>query len=389
MATNTTGRKRKQAAATAHHRSSRIQTPVSEQASSPVAGPSRKRQKTQSLMNTSTHQGNLNQVQGLTSGSPSAPRGFANDVPPLNNIPQEPVNIDSNANASAGDPFAEANYDIDAFEADRESSYLSLDPISPGMMGHDVSPAQVSNIPDLRNLLPDIPLQSIERHQSVATGPGTNATNSVLPTPQQQHFPQFGMPNPPARFPPGCTQAGAVARDDPHGVWYYDPHDNCQIRLGHRHDMDGGVWFTNELGVTQSLLAMRQTEGIGFLLGAATTAESILNRDGTRYLAGDGASRIDPRALMRQITRVVHDNVPAEVLDRENFKVPDVNEVYRLSETNSRLPAGQFYDPFHRRVVQYDVSGSSETQGGGQGGGAAGSSRPSRQGTGPPGASPF
>lgn len=384
--TATTGRKRKQAAATAHRRSSRIQTPVSEQASSPVAGPSHKRQKTQSLMNTSTRQGNLNQVQGMTSGSPSGPRGFVNDVPD-DSIPQQ--SVDSNANASTGDPFAGANYGIGELEADRESSYLSLDPISPGMMGHDVSPAQGSNIPDLRNLLADYPLQSVERHQSVATGPGTDATNSVLPTPQQQQFPQFGMPNPPARFPPGCTQAGAVARDDPHGVWYYDPHDNCQIRLGHRHDMDGGVWFTNELGVTQSLLAMRQTEGIGFLLGVATFAENILARDGTRYLANNGTNRIDPRALMRQATRIVHDNVPAEVLDRENFKIPEVNEVYRLSETNSRLPPGHFYDPFHRRVVQYDVSGSSETHGGGQRGGAAGSSRASRQGTGPPGAATF
>lgn len=345
-------------------------------------------------MNTSTHQGNLNQVQGLTSGSPSAPLRWANDIVPLGYIPQEPVNVDSNTNASAGDPSAGADYGIDAFEADRESSYLSLDPISPGMMGHDVSPAQGSNIPDnipdLRNLLPDIPLQSIERHQSVATGAGTNTTNSVLPTPQQQQFPQFGMPNqPPPRFPPGCTQAGAVARDDPHGVWYFDPHDNCQIRLGHRHDMDGGVWFTNELGVTQSLLAMRQTEGIGFLLGVATFAENVLAQDGTRYLANNGTNRVDPRALMRQATRVVHDNVPAEVLDRETFKVPEVNEVYRLSETNSRLPAGHYYDPFHRRVVQYDVSGSSETQGGGQGGSAAGSSRPSRQGTGPPGSAAF
>lgn len=359
---------------------------MSEQASSPVAGPSRKRQKTQSLINTSTRQGNLNQTQGMIFGSPSAPRGFVNEVPD-DNIPQQ--SVDSNANASAGDPFAGENYGIGGMEADRESSYLSLDPISPSMMGHDVSPAQGSNIPDLRNLLADYPLQSVERHQSVATGPDTNATNSVLPTPQQQQFPQFGMPNTPARFPPGCTQAGAVARDDPHGVWYYDPHDNCQIRLGHRHDMDGGVWFTNELGVTQSLLAMRQTEGIGFLLGVATFAENILARDGTRYLAGNGTNRIDPRALMRQATRIVHDNVPAEVLDRENFKVPEVNEVYRLSETNSRLPAGHFYDPFHRRVVQYDVSGSSETHGGGQRGGAAGSSRASRQGTGPPGAATF
>lgn len=357
-----------------------MQTPVSEQTSSPIAGPSSKRQKTQFLMNTPTRQGNLDRGQGPAAGSPSGPWGFTNDVVE-DNIPQENPDV----NANAGDPFAEPNYGMGTLEEDQASRNLSLDPSSPGMMGPFTSPVQGSNIPDLRNLLPDFPLQSIERHQSVATGAGTNAANSALPTPQQQQFPQFGMPNPPARFPPGCTQAGAVARDDPFGVWYFDPHDTCQIRLGHRHDMDGGVWFTNELGVTQSLLAMRRTEGIGFLLGVATAAEHILTQQGTRYLANDGGS-INPRALMRQVTRIVHDNVPAEALDRENFNVPEVADVYQLSETNSRLPARHFYDPFHRRVVQYDMSGPSATQGSGQGGGAAGSSRPSRRGTGPPGA---
>jgi hypothetical protein len=50
-------------------------------------------------------------------------------------------------------------------------------------------------------------------------------------------------------------------------------------------------------------------------------------------------------------------------------------------ETNRRLPAGNFYDPFHRRIVEYDMSGRAGTRGAGQGDGAAGSSRPSRQGT--------
>lgn len=378
--TATAGRKRKQAAVTGHNRSSSNQAPMYEQTSSPIAGPSHKRQKTQALRDTPTRQRGSYHGESLASGSASVSRGIKNEMP-VDNLAQEPFDI----NANAGDPLAGEDYGTDVFEADRESMNLSLDPSSPGMMGPGPSPAEGLSIPDLRNLLPDFPLQSVERNPSVAAGLSTNATNSAFPTPQQQQYPQFSMPNPQTRFPPGCTQEGAVARDDPHGVWYYDPHDTCQIRLGHRHDMDGGVWFTNELGVTQSLLAMRRTEGIGFMLGVATAAEHILNLEGTRYLAHNGGS-IDPRALMRQAARIVHDNVPAEVLDRENFRVPEVADVSRLSQTNSRLPPGHFYDPFHRRVVPYDMSGRSDTQVGRQGGGAAGRGAPSRQGTGPPGA---
>lgn len=355
---------------------------MSEMASSPVAGPSHKRQKTQPLRDTPTRQGNYSgQGQSLASGLPSGFLGSASDVP-QQTFPQS--SFDFNTNFKEEDPFAEANGGMPAFQAGSVSRNLSIDPGSPGMLGPGASPAIGSNIPDVRTLLPDFPIQSVERHQSVATGAGTNATNSAFPTPQQQQNPQFGVSQ--ALFPQGYTLAGAVARDvKNNGVWYFDPHDNCPIRLGHRHDMDGGVWFTNELGVTQSLLAMQHTEGIGFLLGVATTFEYIMNMEGTRHVAGL-RDRIDPRALMRQAARIVHDNVPSEVLDRESFRVPQVADVSRLSETNRNLPAGHFYDPFHRRVVQYDISGGSGAQGGGEGGSAAGSRRPSRQGTGPPGA---
>lgn len=329
-----------------------------------------------------------NQGQSLASGLQSGPLGSTDDVLG-DRLPQEPFDV----NANAGDPFSGTNHNFDVFEPDQASRNLSLDPSnsgimgdgdSPGTMAAGDSPPQGSIIPNLRDLLPDFPLRSIERHQSVATGAGTDATNSGLPTPQQQQSSELGMSNPQGLFPPGCTGTRAVARDDPFGVWYYDPHDTCQIRLGHRHDMDGGVWFTNEMGVVQTLLAMRQTEGIGFILGVATAAEHILNVEGRRYLVNEG-DQINPRALMLQVARIVRDNVPDEVLDRERFRVPQVTDIQRLSEMNSRLPAGHYIDPFHHRIVRYDMSGPSGTQGGGHGGGAAGSSRPSRQGTGPPG----
>lgn len=333
------------------------------------------------MRDTPTHHGSSIQGRGVPSGLPSGPSGGIDDVLG-DRIPQEPFDLD----ASANDILANINYGTDDWGVGEASRNFSLDPSSPGMMGPGVSPAEDSIIPDVRDLIPDFPIRSIERHESIATGPGTNATNSAFPTPQQQHFPQFGMSDPPPPpFPPGFTREGAVARDDPYGVWYFDPHDTCQIRLGHRHDMDGGVWFNNEMLVTQSFLAMQRTECIGFMLGVSTAVEQILNLDARGYLANAGQS-IEPRALMEKIADIVLGHVPREFLDSERFQVPQVEAIRRLSETNSRLPAGQFHDVFHRRAAQYNMSGPSGNQGGGQGGGAAGSSRPPRQGTGPPGA---
>lgn len=389
------GRKRKQAVGTASTRSSSIQAPVYEQARSPIAGPSHKRHQTRSLRETPIRQGGLGQGQRLASGLPSVPLGNTSYIPG-DRFSQQPFEGNSNAD----DPLAGASGDMGAFEGaafegETASRNLSLDPSRPEVMGSGSSSAQSSSIPNVRDLLPDLPIQSIEGPQSFATGSATNATNSAFPPPQQQQYPQPGLPNPQARFPPGCTEAGAVARDDPVGVWYFDPHDDCQIRLGHRHDMNGGVWFTNELGVYQSLMAMRQTEGIGFLLGVATAAEVILNGGVARHLTENGGN-INPRALMSEAARIVQDHVPAQVLDRESFRAPEVADVLRLSQTNSSLPADRFYDPFHRRTVRYDIPGSSATQGGShgrgsagghQGGGSAGNSRASRQGTRAPGRS--
>lgn len=351
---------------------------VSESARNPFSSPSHKRQKP--MRDTPTHHESLIQGQGLVPGFMSGAVANAGNVMG-DTIPQEPFDV----NANASDLFAGMNYGIGAFELDPASRYLSLDPSSPGMMGSGAFAAQGSMIPGAHDVLPDFPLQSIEEHESIATGAGTNATNSAFPTPQQQQSLQFGMPNVEGPLPPGYTRAGAQARDDPYGVWYFNPHDTCRIPMGHRHDMDSGVYFSSEVCVYQSLMAMKNTQGIGFLLGVAKTAELILNSQGRSHLDNAGPIYIDPRALMIQITQIVNSHLPAQIPDREHFQVSAVSDIQRLSERNSRLPAGHFFDPFHRRDVPYDMPGTSGTQGGGQGGGAAGSSRLSRQGSGHPG----
>lgn len=367
-----------------------------EQAGSPIAGPSRKRQKTQALRDTPNLQGGLGEDQGQDQGfiSPSDPLRSINDVRD-ERIPPELSNFDD----IVGEDFDWENYGIGA-EEDPALRNPSLVPSSPGMMLPGANLDQGStNLPDFPNLFPDVPVQSIETHRSVAPGPGTNATNSAVPTPpqQQQEHPQQGTHNPQAQFPPPYSQRGAVARDDPYGVWYFNPHDTCQIWLGHRHDFDGGVWFTSEMCVWQSLIAMQHTEGIGFMLGVAAAAQQILNADIGRYL-NDRRRGVDPQDLMRQAARIVREHIPEHLLDDDSFEVPDPTDIARLMETNRRLPAGNFYDPFHRRLVEYDMSGRGGTGGNGQqdggpgpsrqregqGEGAAGSSGPSRQGTGAP-----
>ncbi|KAL1854945.1 hypothetical protein Daus18300_011265 [Diaporthe australafricana] len=57
----------------------------------------------------------------------------------------------------------------------------------------------------------------------------------------------------------------AVASDGL-GVWYDNQQDGCKVRLGHRHDMDGGWYVTKELGATQELCttSTRYMEGYSY-----------------------------------------------------------------------------------------------------------------------------
>lgn len=411
------GRKRKQPVARARTRSAATHTPMnqtsvfwqqtpanqtstSEQPGSPAAGPSRKRARTQAPI-------------------PSVEGGAGEG-----NVPHGGMNNNNNVRGEANqpglfDPIDLLGDDFNMPEEDPALRNASLQPTSPGDLlpkDNDNDDNNADEAPALLNYLdihPNVPLQSIERHRSIAPGGGgvggafTSAPNSGFPTPQQQQQPGLAPPaNLSSRplWPAPYSHRGAVARDDPYGVWYFDPHDTCQIHLGHRHDFDGGVWFTSETSVWMSFMAMQHTEGIGFMLGVAAAASQVLNTEqGARYFGGGNLNRgaIDPRVLMQQAARVVREHVPPEVLDQERFGVPDPTDVALLATTNRRLPAGNFYDPFHRRVVGYDMTGRGvgiQNVGGGggqqgdgapgpsrqrdgQGDGRPGSTRPSRQGT--------
>ncbi|KAK2598580.1 hypothetical protein N8I77_011980 [Diaporthe amygdali] len=363
---SSTNRKRKRAVETAQARSSSVQASVHQGSNSPIAGSSHQCQQAQPPHDTATGHGV--QSQALASGSPSAPPASTNDTPG-NKFLKEPFGID----VDAGDPFAEINYGMDVFEAGTAAEDFSLDPDDPNLIG-PASPGQGSSIPDVRTLLPDTPLQSIEGHQSATAGGSNNANSAYLATQQP------GFPGPQLQFPPGCTHRGAVARADPFGVWYFDPHDSCQIRLGHRHEMDGGVYFTNDIGVVQSMLAMHQTEAAGFMLGVAMAAEHLLTNNDNNDAGG-----VQHQALMRRAAQIVYNNIPADMRDSLRLAVPEPDVVRRLSEMNRRLPPGHFHDPFQNRVVRYDMARDSEAQDGAQG--RAGGSKRRRLGTdssGPP-----
>jgi hypothetical protein len=269
-------------------------------------------------------------------------------------------------------------------------------------------------LPNYLDPFPDVPFQSIETHWStLIPGSGTDATNSGVPTPQEQQQLQEPLVDPQLTgnyciipepnnhnhnhhqqqqqqqqlFPPGFSHIGATARDDPYGVWYFDPHDGCQIRLGHRHDMDGGVWFGSAGMAAMSLLATSATEGVGFMLGVAAAAERMMMTTRTMTTTSTTTNGdISPRELMHQAARVVREHVPEGgggaggvgpgFLDESTFAVPDAEAVSLWTETNRFLPPGTYYDPFHRRPVRYDMPA------GGEGGGGSGTTESSSSGGG-------
>ncbi|KAK7739890.1 hypothetical protein SLS53_005483 [Cytospora paraplurivora] len=202
-----------------------------------------------------------------------------------------------------------------------------------------------------RSTAPNIPghqqqAQSVQRAQSsqslqqveLAQAPQPAQPTQPAYTPQAaQAIPaQQFMAAVNQQFPPGCTAARVINRDI-HGVWYYNPHDSCQIALGHRHDFDGGIHFINELSLVQTLLSMHKKEGIGFLLGLAA------------------AQRLQPYSTPQQMTDWARMAVPAEFGSQMVATAPNPEIVAQVPEINRRLPANHFFEPFTNRVVQYNM----------------------------------
>ncbi|KUI58668.1 hypothetical protein VP1G_05977 [Cytospora mali] len=225
---------------------------------------------------------------------------------------------------------------------------------------------------DLNNLFANTPIQSVEQQQQpdIAAAQGIqastgNATNFDMPSHQQPD--QAAQTVPHTGFPPGYTAANAAVRDD-HGVWYYDPHDNCRIALGHRHDMNGGVHFSGSLSLAQSFAAMHRTEGIGFLLGLAAAQE----------LQGITGA---PMNMLKEVTEIARDAVPDD--HRRRMTPPKPEIVQRLTNINQQLPENQYYEPFTNQVAEYTMPAGYASRIGRQGEGATGNRY--NQGAGPSG----
>lgn len=207
------------------------------------------------------------------------------------------------------------------------------------------------------SLLANVPVPSVERQLSAtptATVQGAQAstghgTSSNSPGHQQPAQPRAAASN--TEFPPGYTATNAVYRDT-HGVWYYDHHDSCYISLGHRHDWDGGIYFSGDLSVTQSFSTMHQQEGIGFLLGLAAA----------QALHGTWPSQ----ERLQAAAEIARGTVPEEIQRRTSVTVPSTEIVQRLMDVNGQLPGNHYYEPFTNRVVQYNMPAGLASQNGKQ-----------------------
>ncbi|ROV93424.1 hypothetical protein VMCG_08381 [Cytospora schulzeri] len=216
---------------------------------------------------------------------------------------------------------------------------------------------QTTDVSDSINLLANVPIPSVERQlpATPATVHGFQANignDTISNTPGQQQQPPAQVQAAfISQFPPGYTATNHMFRDT-HGVWYYDPHDSCTIALGHRHDWDGGVYFSGDLGVTQSFSNMNEQEGIGFLLGLAA-AQAL-------HAAGPSQERLFAA------TELARGALPEGTQGREGVTVPSPEIVQRLMAVNRELPGNYYYEPFTNRVVQYDMPAGLAAQNGKQ-----------------------
>lgn len=243
----------------------------------------------------------------------------------LNNAPEAPMGH-ANAGVSSPSPL----------------NFIHNTPPTPGT-GLNISTSNTiarvpQNIPDLPTFPASMPLQSVKQEQEQQ--PTTQAVQpGILPPPPP--------PNQPPGFPPGYTAPGAVFCDA-HGVWYYDPHDDCHIALGHRHDWDGGVHFSCDVSVAQSFAGMHGREGVGFLLGLAA-GQVVHGGSGV----GDGVGEPALGERLRAVTEVARGTLPEEA--QAGVAVPSPEVVEGLMGVNERLPGNRYYEPFTDRVVRYDM----------------------------------
>lgn len=177
---------------------------------------------------------------------------------------------------------------------------------------------------------------------SVLDGPPT----TILGDAQEDEHAHAGS----LRDPLGCSIEN-TAHTDQSGWWYSSHHDGwCRIPHEHRHNYDGGVYFSNYDSYTQNVYTEQNDHVTGFLLGLCHQLQ-------TQDPAGEAMCL---HRSCEEARRVAQQLVDASLpeghgLRQAPLRQPHPAVIKLLQDLNDRLPEGYVYDPISQRVIHYEL----------------------------------
>lgn len=177
-------------------------------------------------------------------------------------------------------------------------------------------------------------------------GPAPNETPSTVFTDIQDENAHAG----PNQDPLGCSVEN-TAYTDRSGWWYSGYHDGwCRIPHEHRHNYDGGVYFSSYSSFTQNIYDEQNDHITGFLLGLCHQLQ-------TQQLEGAPMCLHQSCEEARRVAQQLVDTCLPEAhgLRQGPLSQPHPVVIRLLHDLNDRLPEGYVYDPISQRVVQYEL----------------------------------
>ncbi|KAJ4407828.1 hypothetical protein N0V82_009839 [Gnomoniopsis sp. IMI 355080] len=152
------------------------------------------------------------------------------------------------------------------------------------------------------------------------------------------------------RDPQGCSIENTTYTDRS-GWWYTGHHDGwCRIPHEHRHNYDGGVYFSNYDSYTQNIYTEQNDHVTGFLLG-------LCHQMQTQHPVGEAMCL---HRSCEEARRVAQQLVDASLPEGHGLRQAPLSQphpvvIRLLHDLNGRLPEGYVYDPISQRVVPYEL----------------------------------